>query len=129
MDDCRAVAAIPDVVALAAGRQADRAVSEPEGAMMWMVPLLPFDLGHRPTAGERLAAGSIDRIEVRQVTPAVGLAAGAILGEGLAVDDDQDALTAAFREFDHRFAFRRERRRGEDQQAKQRNGDTGGFEV
>ena len=93
--------------------------------MMRMVPLLPFRFGHRPVAGERLPSRSVDRVKVRQVAAAVGLAAGTVLGEVLAVDGDQDAVAGSLGEFDHRIALRREPRRGENRQAKQRNGKSG----
>ena len=127
MDDGRAVAAIPDVVPLAAVRQAHRAVSEPEGAMMRMVPFLPFQLSHRPVAGERLAAWPVDRIEVRQVgRRRRHRRRGRYSVKRLPSTVTEDAIATTFAEFDHRFAFRRERRRAEeDQQAKQRNGDSG----
>ena len=100
MDDRRAVAAGPEVVALRAIGRADRAVCEPQGAVMRMVLLFAFLFGHRPVASQCLAARAVDRVEVRQVAAAVRRAVGAVLREGPAVDGDQDAVAAAAREFD-----------------------------
>ena len=95
VDDRRTVAAVPDVVPLGAARRTDGAVPEPEGAVMRMVTLLPFRLGHRPVAGQRLAARSVDRVEVRQMAAAVRSAAWPVLGEGRTIDGDQDAVATA----------------------------------